>query len=154
MTFIRGCLVTLLLMASDSLLPVVADPATNSPDAVVRALFHSSVNHFGFSPESVKLDKFWVTPELYRRMWKKVNEPVPKGDAPDIEGDLFLGSQEPPTKFEVGLPSIDQAKAKVGVVVTWPGEKRHYIVSLEQVDGAWKVSDVHYGKDGNLTDLL
>ncbi len=155
MKFIRCRFVTLLLIALCSALPVMAAPATDSPDVVVQGLYHSSLEHFtGFTPDSVKLAKPWVTPQLYRRLWKKVNEPQPKDAAPDIEGDIFLGCQEPPTKFVVGKPSIQQTQAKVDIALFWSGEKRHYTVMLEQVNGAWKVYDVHYGKDGNLTDLL
>ena len=154
MKFIPRHFLTLLLIASSAVLPLAAAPATDSPDTVVQALYRSSLDHFGFDPATVKSSKPWVTPELYVRMWKKVNQPVPKGDAPDIEGDLFFDAQDLPTKYEVGKPSIDQNKAKVPVTVIFGGEKRHYTVLLEQIDGAWKVSDVHYGKDGNLTDLL
>lgn len=155
MKFLRRRFVTLLLIASCSTLPVVAAPATNSPDVVVQGLYHSSLEHFsGFTTDSVKLAKPWVTPLLYKHLLKKASEPQSKGAAPAIEGDIFLDSQEPPTQFVVGKPSIQQTQAKVDIALIWPGEKRHYTVMLEQVNGAWKVSDVHYGKDGNLTDLL
>jgi len=143
-----------LLLTFISMPSVVAAPATDSPETVVRALYKSSLAHFGFSPESVKLDKAWVTPDLYARMWKKVNVPTPKGDAPDIEGDLFLNAQDTPTKMEFGDASITSTKAKVIVTLHWDSEKRPYTVLLKQVDGAWKVYDVDYGKDGKLTDLL
>lgn len=129
--------------------------ASDSPAAVVQNLYRTSLDHFtGFTPESVKLAKPWVAPELYARLWKKVNEPQPKDAAPDIEGDIFLDCQEPPTKFEVGKFSINQTKARVDVTLTWPQEKRRYTVLLEQADGAWKVYDVRYGKGDKLTDLL
>ena len=143
-----------LLLTSIAMLRVVSAPATDNPATVARALYRSSLDHFGFSPESVKLDKAWVTPDLYARMWKKVNVPTPKGDAPDIEGDLFLNAQDVPTKMELGDSSIIGTKAKVIVTVHWDSEKRQYTVLLKQVEGAWKVYDVDYGKDGKLTDLL
>jgi hypothetical protein len=121
---------------------------------VVQALYQTAFTHFGFDTDTVKAAKPWLTPGLYARLWKKANEPVPKGDAPDIEGDVFLDSQEPPTKFEVGDSSVHENKATVGVSVFLAGEKRHFNVLLERVDGAWKVSDVDYGQDGKLTDLL
>jgi len=154
MKSIRCWLVVLLLIMLASLLPMAAAPAGDSPDAVVQALYHSSMKNFGFSPEAVKATKPWVTPELYKRMWKKVNQPVPKGDAPDIEGDLFLNCQDAPTKVTVGKATINGAKAQVEVAVAFGDEKRKYTVLLEQIDGTWKVSNVDYGKDGKLTDLL
>ncbi len=130
---------------------------TESPAAVVQALYHSASIHFGFTPDTVKSSRQWLTPELYSRLWKKVNEPTPKGDAPDIEGDVFLDCQEPPDKWVVDKASIDGTKAKVDVTLHWgggSGEKRRYSALLKQVDGAWKVYDIDYGKDGKLTDML
>ena len=148
----------LLLLESIALLSGArAASETDSPAAVVQALYHSALIHFGFTPDTIKSGRQWLAPELYSRLWKKVNEPTPKGDAPDIEGDVFLDCQDPPDKFVVGKASIDQTKAKVDVTLTWAGgsgEKRHYNVLLKQIDGAWKVYDVDYGKDGKLTDLL
>jgi hypothetical protein len=141
-------------IAFSIILPAIAAPATDSPDAVVHALYSSCEDHFGFDLAIVKTYQPWLTPALYARILKKANEPVTKGDAPDIEGDLFFNSQETPTKFTVGQPFIDPTKAKVPVTVIVGLEKHRYIVLLEQIDGAWKVSDVHYGKDGKLTDLL
>ncbi len=153
-------LLMLVLLESIALLSGArAASETDSPAAVVQALYHSAFIHFGFTPDTVKSSRPWLTPRLYSRLWKKVNEPTPKGDAPDIEGDVFLDCQDPPDKLVVGKTSIDQAKAKAKVEVTlnWgggSGEKRHYSALLKQIDGAWKVDDIDYGKDGKLTDLL
>jgi hypothetical protein len=145
----------LLLATTLFLVPsLAAPPATAGPGDVVHDLYKSAQAHFGFSPESVKAAKPWVSAGLYAKMLKKVNEPVPKGDAPDIEGDLFLDSQDPPDKFEVGKADIDGTKARVPVTLIWPSEQRHQTVDLEQIGGAWKVTEVVYGKDGKLTDLL
>ncbi len=151
-------LLTLVMLESIALLSGArAASETDSPAAVVQALYHSAFIHFGFTPDTVKSNRQWLMPELYSRLLKKVNEPTPKGDAPDIEGDVFLDCQDPPDKFVVGKASIDQTKAKVEVTLTWPGgsgEKRHSSALLKQIDGAWKVYDIDYGKDGKLTDLL
>jgi hypothetical protein len=152
MKFHRLWIVALLLVSLSALRAATAD--SDTPATVVKALYRSSLDHFGFSPESVKAAKPFVTPDLYARMLKKVNEPTPKGDAPDIEGDLFLNAQDVPTKWEVGDSSITAAKAEVKVNLHWDSEKRQYTVLLKQVDGAWKVYDVDYGKDGKLSDLL
>jgi len=137
------------------LLPTAnAAPAAGSPAEVTTALYHSAMKNFGFSVDSLKSQKTWLAPDLYSRLMKEANKPVPKGDAPDIEGDLFLNSQETPSGFKVGKSTIDQSQAKVEVVVDIPGDKRQYTVLLKQIDGAWKVYDVNYGKDGKLTDLL
>ena len=151
-------LLILVLLESIALLSgAKAASETDSPAAVVQALYHSAFTHFGFTPDTIKSNQPWLTPELYSRLWKKVNEPTPKGDAPNIESDVFLDCQDLPNKYIVGKASVDQTKAKVDVVLTWSGasgEKRHYTALLKQIDGTWKVYDIDYGKDGKLTDLL
>ena len=132
-----------------------AAPAASSPAEVTNALYKVARKNFGFSVDSIKVEKPWLTPDLYSRMMKEANKPVAKGDAPDIEGDVFLNSQEDIDSFKVGKETIDQGTAKVEVTVTVGGEGRKYLVLLKQIEGAWKVSDVNYGgKDGSLTDLL
>ena len=157
MKSLRWLLILVLLESIALLSGARAVSEADSPAAVVQALYHSAFIHFGFTPDTIKSNRQWLTPELYSRLWKKVNEPTPKGDAPDIEGDVFLDCQDPPDKFVVGKASIDQTKAKVEVTLVWAGgsgEKRHHSVLLKQIDGAWKVYDIDYGKDGKLTDLL
>ncbi|MCE0498447.1 MAG: YbjP/YqhG family protein [Methylacidiphilales bacterium] len=138
-----------------------ADPAPSpgSPAAVVQALYRNSLDHFGFDAASVKSSKPWVAPDLYARMVKKVNQPTPKGDAPDIEGDLFFDAQDLPTSFSIGQTIDHKAgmglgQAWVDVILKWSNEKRVYTVYLVQFNGAWKVANVDYGKDGTLSDLL
>ena len=151
-------LILLALLESIALLSGArAASETKNPVGVVQGLYHSASIHFGFTPDTIKSNRQWLTPELYSRLWKKVNEPTPKGDAPDIEGDVFLDCQDPPNQVVVGKASIDQTKARVDVTLIWAGasgEKRHYSAFLKQIDGAWKVYDIDYGKDGKLTDLL
>ncbi len=77
-----------------------------------------------------------------------------QGDAPDIEGDVFLGCQDLPKNFTIGATSVHETKAKIEVTLIWPDEKRRYTVLLQQIEGAWKVYEVIYDKDGKLTDLL
>jgi hypothetical protein len=133
-----------------------AAPAADSPAGVTTALYRSSLDHFsGFDQPNLTRVKPWITPELYARLVKKLNQPVAKGDAPDIEGDVFLDCEDPPKSFTVGEASIHESTARVEVTLIWPDEKRRYTVLLKQVQGAWKISDVIFDKkDGKLTDLL
>ena len=136
---------------------VAADPApsSGSPAAVVQALYSACLDHStGFNAESVKLAKSFLTPDLYARILKKLNQPTPKDEAPDIEGDIFLDAQEFPKSFVIDETSIQNDRAWVRVALRWPEEERHYWVHLQQIDDAWKVWDVKYGKDGTLRNLL
>jgi hypothetical protein len=137
-----------------STLPAAAVPADDAA-ATVQALYHHAMTHFGFDPDIVRSAKPWLTPGLYARLWKKANAPVPKGDAPDIEGDVFMDAQDVPTRFVVLKAATEGDKATVAVNLFWSAEEeRHFNVLLERVGGAWKVSDVDYGQDGKLSDLL
>jgi hypothetical protein len=152
MKWLRGLMV--LVGVSIALAQNAAASPADSPATVTRALYFSALSDPGFTPKSIKASQPWLTPDLFAHLWKKVNEPVPKGDAPDIDGDVFLDCQDPPISFKIGQVSSDDSKAKVEVTLLWPQEKRHYNVLLKQVGGAWKVYDVDYGADGKLTDLL
>jgi hypothetical protein len=144
-----------LLMVSMDLNAGPSTTDTDSPSNVVQALYRASLSHFtGFSKQSVILIKPWLAPELYARLWKKADEPQPKDEVPDVDGDIFLDSQEPPSRFEIGNVSADHNKATVELKVKWPHEDRVYRVQVEQTSHGWKVYDVQFGKDGNLTDLL
>jgi Protein of unknown function (DUF3828) len=155
MKLLRRGMMVLLLLPVLLTMRASAAAADNGPAAVVQALYQEAMaNTDGFSPKSVHAVKVWVAPELYARLRKKANEPTPKGDAPDIDGDVFLDAQDLPTRFEVGSAAIDGGKAKVAVTLTWSAETRHYTVLLEQIGGAWKVTNIDFGKDGKLTDLL
>jgi hypothetical protein len=152
----RGVLLLLApgLLQLMALLPCAHAASPADPTGVTHKLFTVAQKNFGFSPESVHAEKPYLTPSLYASMVKKANVLTPKGDAPDIEGDLFFNSQESSMSFELGKAAIDGDKAKVGVTVALPGETRHYTVLLQKIDGAWKIADVDYGKDGKLTDQL
>ena len=150
----RLALVLWPLLAMASIEVAYGDPAKTDPAKVTKAAYQTAMAHFGFSPETLAAEKKWFAPDLYAGLLKKANQPVPKGDAPDIEGDILLDCQDPPTSFTVGPSTQDGAQAKVPVTLHWQGETRHYIVFLKQDGGAWKIDEVDFGKDGKLTDLL
>ncbi len=128
---------------------VPGDPATTT-----FAAYQTAMAHFGFSPEILRHQKPFLAPDLYAALMKKANQPVAKGDAPDIEGDVILNSQELPDKFDVGRTTVSGAHATVRVTLSWGTETRHYFVQLTQINGAWKITDIDYNKDGKLSDLL
>ncbi len=136
-----------------------AQAGASDPAAVTKAAYQTAMAHFGFTPDTVRHEKPYLTPELYAALLKKANQPVAQGDAPDIEGDVLLNAQDPPDKFEVSRYSsagnAGGGKANVPVTLFWGKEQRRYIVRLTQINRAWKITDVDYGgKDGKLSDLL
>jgi len=150
----RWCFVLVLLQSAIGLSTARAAPDTDSPAVVVQALYKVDLKHFGFDEDVIKADRPYLAADLYARLLKKANQPVAPGDAPDIEGDVIFNAQDTPTHYVVGKASIDQTSAKVGVDLAWDSDKRHYTVRLRQINGAWKVTDIDFGRDGKLTDLL
>lgn len=153
---------TPLLFALLLFLFAVQAPAAQetSPDAAkaVQAFYDYHFKHsMAFDAAQIKARKAWLTPELYALITKVLNKPVPKGDAPDIEGDIFTDSQEVPTAFHVGKATVNNATAnvaKVEVTFTWSREKRHVTLLLTQVEHAWLIQDIDYGDHRSLTKDL
>ena len=134
-----------------------AEADSSTPEAVTKAAYHTEFEHFGFSADTIRHEKPYLTPELYVALLAKANQPVAKGDAPDIEGDVLFDAQDVPEKYQVGYSYDGYAnpgKADVPVQLRFGGKERLYHVHLIQINGAWKITDIDYGKDGKLTDLL
>ena len=145
----------LLLVLAFSLSAARANILMDDPVEVTKAAYRTALTHFGFSPELLHRQKPYLAPDLYAALMKKANQPVAKGDAPDIEGDVIFNAQDVPTKYEVGQATFSGAKAEVPVSLVWGTDKRRYIVRLTKSGyGAWQITDIDYGKDGKLSDLL
>jgi hypothetical protein len=146
--------VALLALWAAPVLPGRAESSAVAPDDVVKKAYHLAIANFGFSPENLRPEKPWLTESLYSGLRKKADQPTPKGDVADIDGDVFTDSQDLPTRYEVGGASIEGDRAKVEVDLVWSKEKRRDTVLLKQVGGAWKIDDIVYQDDGTLRGLL
>jgi hypothetical protein len=136
-------------------LHVHADESGLGPAAVTEKVYRSAFDHFAdLQEKSIARQKSWLTPGLYARIEKELNKPVPPGDAPEIEGDLFLDCQDAPTALKVGDASITGNDARVKVMLAWDDEKRTYTVLLKKLPDGWKIDDVLFGKDGSLSAML
>ena len=131
-----------------------ASADTTDPAAVTKAAYQTAMTHFGFSADLLRYQKPYLAPDLYAALLKKANQPTPKGDAPDIEGDVILNAQDLPDKYTVGPATITGAQATVPVTLQWGTETRRYLVYLTQLHTTWKITNIDYGQDTKLTDLL
>jgi len=123
-----------------------AESSTADPAQTVQSFYAYHFKHdMGFGKAQINARKSWLTPDLYTLITKVLNKPVPEGDAPDIEGDIFTDSQDTPTAFHVGKATSDKATAKVEVTFTWSKEKRKVTVILSQIEQAWRIQDIDYG---------
>jgi len=144
----------LVLLLSAATLQVARAASESDPAAVVRALYKLDIKNVGFDGDYIKSERPYLAPDLYARIEKALNKPVAPGDEGSIDEDLILGAQDTPTKYSVGQATIDHDTAEVPVDLAWDSDKLHYTVFLKQFDGAWKVTEIDYGKNGKLTDLL
>lgn len=132
-----------------------AEKADADPAQTVKSFYDFHFKHgMGFGPAEMKARKAWLTPQLYALITTVLKKPVPKGDAPDIEGDIFTDSQDTPTGFHVGKATLDKGTAKVEVSLNWSHEKRQITVILAQVEHAWLIQDIEYGDHRLMTTDL
>jgi len=144
----------LLFIAGLSVSLKAGEPLKNTPESVTKALYHSAASDIGTSPKAIESQRKWLTADLYSRILRKLRQPTPAGDAPEIEGDLFLDAQEMPTKMEFGKTTQSQQTADVEVVLFWSSERRACTVKLKQIDGIWRIDDVIYDKHRSLRKLV
>jgi hypothetical protein len=156
-----ACLTALVLATGDvhaqAAVKSVALQSTSAaaPQAVVQALLQ---RHFkedmGFTPASVARKAEWLTAGLQQRIAAGFAKPTPPGDAPDIDGDPFTNSQDPPSRFKVEAARVQADRAEVPVRFSGNGDSQRvrFILRLEQ--GAWRVDDVAYADGSSLRRLL
>jgi hypothetical protein len=144
------------------ILPAKAnDPSATTPmdpAKTVQAFYDFYLTHHG-SPDvpTVKATRQYFTPRLYSALITQFSKPVAKGDAPDIDWDVFLDSQEVPRAVKAGKATIDKDTAKVGATTYWSSKDQNetIVVTLVRVDGKWKIKDFYYPVTRtNLTDIL
>lgn len=132
-----------------------AGNAAPDPAQTVQAFYDYHFKHdMGFDAKQMKARKGWLTPKLYTLITEALAKPVPKGDAPEIDGDIFTDSQDTPTSFHVGKAVVEKDIAKVDVTLVWSGEKKHLTVILVQEEHAWLIQDIDYSDHRTLVKTL
>ena len=126
-----------------------------APQAVVQALLQ---RHFkedmGFTPASAARKAEWLTTDLRKHITAGFAKPTPPGDAPDIDGDPFTNSQDPPNRFKVEAARVKGARAEVPVRFSGNGNSQRvrFVLRLEQ--GTWRIDDLAYADGSSLRGLL
>lgn len=129
--------------------------AAAAPQAIVQALLQRHMHDdMGYTPASVARKAEWLTPDLRKHIAAGFAKPVPEGDAPDIDGDPFTNSQDPPTRFKLEAVKMQGSRAEVPVRFSGNGghERVRFLMKLEQ--GAWQVDDLAYSDGSSLRKLL
>lgn len=161
-----GCLAAALLAMGDAQAaaakPAVAAPpasapgaAAATPQAVVQALLQRHLKEdMGYTPASVARKAEWLTASLRQHIAAGFAKPVPDDEVPDIDGDPFTNSQDPPKRFKLEAVKLQGNQAEVPVRFSGNGssERIRFLLKLEQ--GAWRIDDVAYEDGSTLRGLL
>ncbi len=126
-----------------------------SPEATVQSLL---VQHFAngmsLSTQSIESQSAWLSPTLTERFQSWFAREVPSDEVPELNGDPFTDSQEPPDRFELAAARVQGAYAEL--TVTFSGEAMQaYPVQflLTRTQGVWRIEDLRY-RDGELLSRL
>ena len=155
---VAGALLILLPAASFG-----QQPANKSLDAAatVKAFYAFHFTHnFDFSERAIKLRHRWLDENLYSLLlaeWKKSNS-ANQDEVPDLDGDPFTNSQDPPATFRLGESKQDEKNASVIVFFIWKEkgkviEERQVEVKLTKSASGWKIANIISGQEED-DDLL
>lgn len=126
---------------------VAADQSGPTPDAVVHAFYRYHFAHdMAFTKAAVRLRSQWLAPDLIALCDAYFAAPLPADEVPEIDGDPFTDSQEPPYRFRVGAAKRSGDSAFVPVTFVFPeaGRQRHLTLVLVRAGGVWRIADVRY----------
>ncbi len=138
--------------------------AVSSPKATVQALL---LAHFGtdmaLSHASVADKAQWLTPALQQRLNRWLARPPSPNEAPDLNGDPFTDSQEPPLAFDLAAVRLHGSAAEVTVRFEFEGDHsrrpvvamtRDVVMHLGRAAGGWRIDDIRYADGSRLSQLL
>ena len=138
--------------------------SVSSPEATVQALL---LAHFGtdmaLSRASVATKAQWLTPALRQRLNRWLARPPSPNEAPNLNGDPFTDSQEPPLAFELASVQMQGSTAAVTVRFEFEGDHsrnpvrastRDVVMQLARARGGWRIDDLRYADGSRLSKLL
>jgi len=98
----------------------------------------------------------WLAPSLSEAFRRWFGRPARPDEAPQLNGDPFTDTQEPPLTLTLGERRRDGALATQVVLVDVGGGRQHRLTyRLQRADdGAWRISDIDYGEGVSLRQLI
>ena len=149
---------TALALSIVASVPALAAPSPGdlaAAKAAVQQFYDFHLAHdMGFTTANLKARERFLDPELHALLAKKLAEPVPDDEVPDIDGDPFTDAQDTPTSFTVGDAAARGELVDVRVTFRWSEtESRELTVALAKGSSGWGISDVLYGEGGGLRKL-
>lgn len=132
-------------------------PARGDAQAPVRQLLLQQLaEQSAFDAERLARLRAWLAPSLRRAFDAWFALPGKPDEVPYLNGDPFTDSQEPPASLTLGELRQSGAQAWQTVFVEFEGGIRRPIVYRlqRQPRGDWRISDIDYGHDTTLLQLL
>ena len=132
-------------------------PARGDAQAPVRQLLLQHLaEESAFDAERLARLRAWLAPSLRRAFAAWFARPANPDEAPYLDGDPFTDTQEPPAALSLGELRQSGAQAWQTVVVEFDGGiRRNMVYRLQrQPQGEWRISDIEYGHDTTLLQLL
>ena len=117
-------------------------------------------NKFDYSIRGLRLRRKWLDPTLYQLLIAELKRPSKPDEVPDLDGDPFTDSQEPPASFRISKLVESGEKATGEVVFSWKDkgkvlEERKIEVQLTKSSDIWRIANIRADHaDGDLVQWL
>jgi hypothetical protein len=136
-------------------LAAAASVAQKPEDAATAFYKFHFAHDMAFTPQTVQQRSQWLTSDLMDLCKKYFAMPEDPDEAPDIEGDVFTGSQEYPDTYKVGTAAVTGSTAQVPMTFIW---KDHHTtkgtVVMKKVNNKWLIDDVQFPDQDSMRTLL
>ncbi|MFT7723943.1 MAG: hypothetical protein QM788_14125 [Roseateles sp.] len=132
-----------------------AAPDTATPQSTVQRLLQT---HFaaglGYTQADLPRLAPWLSPSLLAALQAERARAAQQDDVPEIDGDPFTDTQEPPTRFTVGATRLRGDRARVTVRFT-DGRRSHALhYELLRTPAGWRIDDITDRRGDSLRAVL
>jgi hypothetical protein len=155
--FHRGRSGQLFTALDGQVLVLQSQPTRGDAQAPVRQLLLQHLaEESAFDAARLARLRAWLAPTLRQAFEAWFARPANPDEAPYLDGDPFTDSQEPPAALSLGELRQSGAQAWQTVFVEFDGGiRRSMVYRLQrQPQGDWRISDIDYGHDTTLLQLL
>jgi len=127
-----------------------------APESVANEFYKYHFSHdMAFTSEAIKKRSKWLTSDFLKACEAYFALPQNPDEAPDIEGDVFTGSQEYPDNFSLGTVRIDGMSAYIPIIFRWKeGNHTSGVVVLKTINEKWFIDDVEFDGQDSIRKLL
>ena len=124
-------------------------------EEIVQELLITHFTHdMGFMRASVARKRAFLSTALQARFTRYFAKPQPPDEVPDIDGDPFTDTQDPPDRFTLGASRTTPQRTVVPVRFALDKEKRRVDYVLVREGTRWVVDDLVDERGGSLRKLL